>query len=242
MNGLMPFFTFFGGKWRAAPLYPAPIHDRIIEPFAGSAGYAVRHHDHKVILIEKDPVIAALWAWLIRVSSAEIRSLPLIIEDVRHLSIIPEARSLIGFWLNKGMTAPCNIPSKWMREGWRPKSVWGAEIRDRIACQVEKIRHWRVFSASYTDVPNGPATWFVDPPYEKSGVRYRVSSTLIDFKHLAAWCQERQGQVIVCEQDGAEWLPFKPFRTIKALEGKKGVKRSSEVIWTNEEIDHGEED
>src|SRR5690348_5384455 len=58
---LMPFFSFYGGKWRAAPKYPAPLYDTIIEPFAGSAGYAVRHYEKRVLLCEKDPVIAALW-------------------------------------------------------------------------------------------------------------------------------------------------------------------------------------
>jgi hypothetical protein len=38
-----PFFSFFGSKWRVAPHYPAPERDLIIEPFAGSAGYSLRH-------------------------------------------------------------------------------------------------------------------------------------------------------------------------------------------------------
>jgi len=38
---------------------------------------------------------------------------------------------------------------------------------------------------------------------------------------------------MVCENAGADWLPFRPFRTIKGLEGKRGGKKSEEVIWTN---------
>ncbi len=34
---MMPFFTYFGGKWRGAKHYPEPKHSHIIEPFAGSA-------------------------------------------------------------------------------------------------------------------------------------------------------------------------------------------------------------
>lgn len=41
---------------------------------------------------------------------------------------------------------------------------------------------------------------------------------------------------IVCEQDGASWLDFNPFREVKALEGKKGKRTSKEVIWTKEEF------
>jgi hypothetical protein len=32
---LRPFWRYYGGKWRAAPRYPAPRYDTIIEPFAG---------------------------------------------------------------------------------------------------------------------------------------------------------------------------------------------------------------
>lgn len=41
---LKPFFTFYGGKWRAAPHYAPPEFATIVEPFAGAAGYSVRHH------------------------------------------------------------------------------------------------------------------------------------------------------------------------------------------------------
>jgi len=56
------FFYFYGGKWLAAPRYPAPRYDTIIEPFAGSAGYSLRYPDKRVVLVERDPKIAATWA------------------------------------------------------------------------------------------------------------------------------------------------------------------------------------
>lgn len=61
MTGLRTFFNFYGGKWKAAPTYPAPKHDTIIEPFAGGAGYSLRHHERQVVLIDRDPVIAGIW-------------------------------------------------------------------------------------------------------------------------------------------------------------------------------------
>lgn len=111
----------------------------------------------------------------------------------------------------------------------RLNTYWGEGIRGRIANQLQHIRHWTIANKSYAEIENQDATWFVDPPYQVSGVRYRFNE--IDFDHLGKWCQSRQGQVMVCEQDGAAWLPFAHFRTVKALEGRNGAKKSKEVIW-----------
>jgi len=45
MSGLRPFWRYYGGKWRAAPSYPSPRCETIIEPFAGAAGYSLRYPD-----------------------------------------------------------------------------------------------------------------------------------------------------------------------------------------------------
>lgn len=227
--GLKPFFTFFGGKWRAAPHYPPPLHDVLVEPFAGAAGYAVRYPHLSVLVNDADPIIASLWDYLIHVSEDEIRHLPIDLEHVSEVPGPPEARSLVGFWLNKGSTGPRNVPSKWMRDDLRPNSYWGEVIRERIASQLQAIRHWKVRCGSYEDLVDRRATWFIDPPYRVSGVHYRYHD--IDFDQLAAWCRSRSGQVLVCEQAGAAWLPFEPFREIKALEGGRGSKTSREVLW-----------
>lgn len=231
MTALRPFFTYYGGKYRAAPRYPLPMHERIVEPFAGAAGYAVRHHSHAVELHDVDPTIAGLWDYLIHVDADEIRRLPIEIEHVDLLDVVPEAKSLIGFWLNKGTTAPRRSPGAWMRSGIRPHSLWGETIRERVASQVDAIRHWTITNGSYADADmSTPATWFVDPPYESpSGAHYRHHS--VDYAHLGAWCRSLPGQVIVCEQDGACWLPFEPFLVSKAMEGRNGKARSAEAIW-----------
>jgi hypothetical protein len=62
-----PFFCFYGGKWRAA----TPIHTTIVEPFAGAAGYATRYPDCNIVLVERDPIIAGLWRYLVGVKSSE---------------------------------------------------------------------------------------------------------------------------------------------------------------------------
>jgi hypothetical protein len=232
---LQLFFTYFGGKWRIAKHYPAPEYASVIEPFAGSAGYSLHYPHKQVFLYDINPIICAVWDYLIHVSAADILKLPDAVEDVRTLPshISQEARWLIGFWLNKGMISPCNIPGKWMRDhlriGQRLNSYWGAGIKQRIASQLEHIRHWKVQEGCYSDIQNDCATWFIDPPYELSGKKYPHSD--IDYGHLAEWCQARNGQAIVCEQGNASWLPFGHFREIKTLEGRKRSKRGSEVAW-----------
>jgi site-specific DNA-adenine methylase len=230
---LKPFFTFYGGKYRAAPYYPSPRHTSIIEPFAGSAGYAVRYHDRKVILYDIDPVIVGVWSYLIATPAAEIERLPLLEagRSVDDLPIPQEARWLIGFWLNKGSAGPCKTPSAWMRGGTRPNSYWGPVIRERIASQVDAIRHWKIEHASWNDIPNREGSWFVDPPYAGAGKHYRHSD--VDFAALAEWCRTRRGMVVVCENEGADWLPFTPFMRAKANPSKNGGKTSAEAIWTN---------
>lgn len=234
---MKPFFSFYGGKWRAAPRYPAPLHGSIVEPFAGSAGYSVRYYDRDITLVDADPLIAGLWDYLIHVPSSEIRRLPAVVEHVDEMSAPQEARWLVGFWLNKGMYAPCLTPSKWMREqhgkDGRLNTYWGEGVRDRIASQVENIRHWRIINGQYEAAPFIEATWFIDPPYNcEAGRRYKRQ--VHSYVMLAKFCRTRPGQIIVCEKEGADWLPFKPFMDIKSLEGKHGHGKSPEVIWIGE--------
>lgn len=237
---LKPFFSFFGGKWRAAPRYPAPKHDTIVEPFAGSAGYSVRHAEHNVILIERDPVIAELWRYLIAAQPDEIAALPLLRanDHVDQFGLAPGARSLIGFYLQKGAAAPGRSPGSWMRKAGEARfhqaQYWGPGLRDRIASQVGAIKHWRIVEGSYVDCSwDFPATWFIDPPYQVHGKHYRYSNRQIDFTALGDWCRARRGQVIVCEQVGATWLPFTPVPfLVQCTSGaQKGARRYSPEAW-----------
>lgn len=232
---LRPFFGYYGGKWRdALKYYPAPEFRTIVEPFAGSAGYALRHPSLNVVLCEIDPILTAVWRYLIRVKPKEILSIPNVDPDgsVDDLNVCQEAKWLVGLWLNRGVASPRKKPSKWMRDGVRPGSFWGSRVRETIASQVESIRHWQVHNRSYADCPvNRRATWFVDPPYEVTGRYYRFGSNLLDYTELADWCKSRKGQVIVCENAGATWLPFKPLADVKTT---RSSYRSREVYWLKE--------
>lgn len=235
-SSLKPFLSFYGGKWREAKKYPKPLHDTIVEPFAGSAGYSVRYSHLNVILCDADPIIASIWQYLTRVSSAEILALPDIPDgaDVNDIGVIQEAAWLIGFWLNAGSAQPRKTPSKWMRDNRNGSAFWGERVRRRIAKQVNEIRHWKVYNCSYENCPDDvKATWFVDPPYQEQGRHYKYGSDDIDFNNLSNWCRSRIGQTIVCENEGANWLPFKYLYQTKST---IGTRKSNEVMWTNTEM------
>jgi len=86
---LRPFFGYYGGKWRDAQKnYPAPKFRRLVEPFAGSAGYSLRYPDREVHLYEIDEVIVSVWQYLIRVKASEILRIPDLPLD-RNLVSVP---------------------------------------------------------------------------------------------------------------------------------------------------------
>lgn len=233
-----PFISYFGSKWRLAPRYPRPRHGVIVEPFAGGAGYSTRHHHHRVILVEKNPVVAGVWRYLIRASAGEILRLPLVEpgEKVSDKGLAPEPRALVGFWVNQGTTGPCNQLSQWGEK--KRDTFWGRAVRARIATQVDKIRHWQIIEGDYTLAPDIEADWFIDPPYEMMGKHYKEGADAIDFAKLGAWCRTRRGQVMVCENEGATWLPFRPFHMARSARPRVGETNdnavSAEAIWTND--------
>lgn len=67
---------YYGSKASLADKYLPPVHDVIVEPFAGSAGYASMYADHKVILIDRNPVVAGIWRYLIAATPDQIMALP----------------------------------------------------------------------------------------------------------------------------------------------------------------------
>ena len=238
MRGLQPFWRYYGGKNRAAKLYPAPEHDIIIEPFAGAAGYSCRYHWKQVILVDRSPIIAGIWRYLIKASAAEVLAIPDIPEggsvDDLPAWVPQEARWLAGFWCNTGTVTPSKRPSKWARShadshNWLG---WGARARDRCARQASKVSHWRIIEGEYSDAPDIEATWHIDPPYANKAGKYYPHQPE-SFAALAEWCEARRGLVMVCENQGADWLPFRSLATIKANESRTGGKTSAEVIWTN---------
>lgn len=195
------FLPYFGAKYMRAPHYPAPRFQTIIEPFAGGAGYSVRFHSYKVILIDKSEYVAGVWDYLIRTPSHEILALPLLEPgtDVSELSLPQEAKWLIGFWINQGSAVPKRTVGG--RASNQRAGSWNAYSRDRLANQVNQIRHWKIIHGDHREAPDIEATWFIDPPYQVQGRHY--PHQIEDYAELAEWCRERKGQTMVCESEGA---------------------------------------
>lgn len=233
---LRPFWRYYGGKWRAAPRYPSPRHRTIIEPFAGAAGYSLRYPDRDVILVEKYPTIAEIWRWLIAVTPAEVMRIPEVdaVDDLP--SWVPAgARALVGFSMNSVASTPRRTllaGRRKQRAMHRQFEGWTHALRDRVASQVDAIKHWRIIEDDWYRAPTIEATWFVDPPYNnRAGSHYVHGPRGIDYDMLARGCRVMPGQVIVCENEGADWLPFEPFGTFKAGPNNRSGG-SREMIWT----------
>jgi site-specific DNA-adenine methylase len=220
---MLPFVNYYGGKFRLAPDYGRQQRPHVIEPFAGFAGYSTYWEPAQVTLVEKDARLIAIWKYLQRASPQEIMRLPIDIETVDGLRICEEAKWLIGFWFDRGLSKP--------RRRRSALSYWDQKVRARIARQVEKIRHWQIIEGDYSTAPDIEAHWHIDPPYQGAGKHYAVNG--IDRAQLADWCKQRRGYVQVCESPEADWLPFEPFAivTAGACHGNRKRGFSAEAIF-----------
>jgi hypothetical protein len=230
LNALQkPFFKYFGSKRRHIFHYPPPRYDLIVEPFAGAASYALEYPSKQVHLYDVDPHVCRVWKYLISVPEREILSLPDIKQGttLSEYNLTAQQATLIGYWLGASGRVPRQVISPWAASD--PSAFWSKGVRETIASQLQFIRHWKIFSNPYTMAPNNEATWFIDPPYQGKGGSYLHGKSGIDYTYLRDWCNRRSGQVIVCEQEGAEWLPF---RHLIDIQGAR--LNSTEVIWTNE--------
>ena len=235
-----PLFKYFGSKWKGSKHYPEPRYSTIVEPFAGSACYSCHYPDRRVILSDLDEEVAALWQWLITAQVADFMVLPTeeLPEgfDLRELESCGFARpalDLVRRWQRIGHCS-CWTVSSW---NCRP-GMWGDDVREHVASSLESIRHWQAYHAPYWEIPVeaiGPATWFIDAPYQTPKGGYKHNA--IDFAQLAAWVRSLPGQVIVCEQEGADWLPFRPSHEITGIKRRvhhHAANFGKEMVWTND--------
>lgn len=199
-------WPYFGTKYKLAPKYPEPKFDKIIEPFAGAGQYSLLHFEKDVTLVDSYDLIINLWKWLQKCSTNDILSLPDIefgktLED--YTFDCAEAKNLVGFIIGMGSSSPRNKASAWstyLRPNRQPMH------KKRIAGNLYKIRHWKFIHGDYQCLANIDATWFIDPPYQTGGTQYKHST--IDYAGLSDWSKSRKGQVIVCENDKADWMDF----------------------------------
>lgn len=221
-------WSYYGAKTSIIDQYPKPKCDRIIEPFCGTARYALKYFEKEVLLVDKYEVITSIWLWLQKCSPKDVLSLPSFKagENINSVTYdCDEARYLVGFLCGFGFTHPRKIAT--VRNRDRPNHM-PAKIKE-IAASLFKIRHWQIYCGTYSEIPNQKATWFIDPPYQFGGHAYIMSNKKLDFVHLGGWCKEREGHVIVCENTRATWMDFKPMVVHHVRTG-----RNHEAIWSNE--------
>jgi site-specific DNA-adenine methylase len=202
-------WSYYGSKGNIIQHYPAPNFNKIIEPFAGTAKYALKYFDHDVLLVDKYDVITRIWQWLQKCSPNDVLSLPRLkfgeTVDQYNFDCI-EAKWFVGMIIVGAPTQPKKTASKW-KTVIRPNTQ---NYKLQFAADnLWKIRHWEIRQGDYVDIANEQATWFIDPPYQNGG-KYYVHSK-IDYGYLAQWSQSRMGDVIVCENTKADWLPFTPL-------------------------------
>ncbi len=221
-------WSYYGAKTNVVNHYPTPKCDKIIEPFAGSARYALKYFEKQVLLVDKYEVITKIWKWLQMCSPKDILGLPRLKagESLHDFTFdCEEAKLLMGFLVSYGLERPRMTATKkqTVRPNFIPYSL------QRISKNLFKIKHWEIQQGSYEDIDNQKATWFIDPPYQFGGQCYPVGSKKINFNHLGKWSRDRKGQVMVCENTKATWMDFKPMTQHK---GRTGIQH--EAIWCNE--------
>ncbi len=226
-------FYFYGGKRRLARSYPAPKHDVIVEPFAGSAAYSVTHLTpsllrpalDKVILIEKDKRVYDTWVKLLDMDADDVLNYP-----------IPEAGERTSDFLLMTSAVSNRIARQKEMVVTDRMPVVLRRMFKQIANVLPHVKgRVEVIHGDYTEAEDIEATWFIDPPYhvgsraQQRGMGYAegCNSAALDYNALGEWCQSRRGQKIVCEQDGADWLPFEHLA--RARDSIGGVQ--SEVVW-----------
>ena len=224
-------FSYYGSKSKIVHLYPRPRHNLIIEPFAGSARYALRYFDRDVILIDKCQFIIDIWHYLQSASAKDILALPELKpgDNLKNFNLSKGEKLLLGFLVQRGVARPGLTYSGWRDTNHSPTV---ADDLQRIAANLFKIKHWQIKLGDYTSAPSAEATWFIDPPYFVGGHKYKYSNKDLDFEALSCWVKSRKGQVIVCENASAEWMPFLGLTQMQGLRNP-----SSEVFWTNEKVE-----
>jgi site-specific DNA-adenine methylase len=221
-------FSYFGSKSKTINYYSPPIAGYIIEPFCGSARYACKYGlDCDVWINDKYDVIYKIWKWIRGATRKDLLSLPELKrgDDLRDFKQLSDSeRLLLGFSVNRGVQQPKNIMTDWA--AGNDGEIAG--LKNRLIHYVGGgISHWKITNRDWSDViTNRLATYFIDPPYQHRRTDYVVSSRSNLYKKLRKYCKTRRGQVIVCEGDNADWLPFENMKIIMGSRHKQ-----QENVW-----------
>lgn len=226
-----PLFKWFGSKWQASKYYPEPRCERVFEPYAGGAGYSLRHASKRVTLWESNTNLLALWYWLTREATEQaIREIPCHLPegtDIRTLGLTAGQALLLKHWQRTNNVGECWTVSPW---GNLP-GQWTENTRARVASEVGEVSHWQIRPIAYNEI----GTYFVDPPYL---FNYQYGSPPVDYAALAAQVRgiPAGSQAIVCEarcpktDKIPDWLPFEDFRRTVTSRRKQGEHTHSREV------------
>jgi hypothetical protein len=179
----------------------------------------------RVILVEKDPRVCEIWHQLLSMDVDELLDYP-----------IPKAGERTSDFLL--MTSACSnriARTQEMTVTSRMPVVLKRMFK-QIASVLPHVKgRVEIVEGDYTKAPDIEATWFIDPPYhvngraQSRGMGYAegCNSASLDYEALAGWCRSRRGQKIVCEQAGADWLPFEHLRWARDSIGNT----AAEAVW-----------
>lgn len=237
-----PLFKWFGSKWLSSKTLPFPKYDTIIEPFAGGAGYSLRHCSKRVILYEKNDHLIKLWNWLIHCATdRDILDIPTNIPigtDIRLIGMSLGQELLLKNWQRTNNVGNCWTISPW---GNSP-GQWTENTRARVADEIQYIKHWAIADNNplYNQAYHGRQfTWFVDPPYLYN---YDYKQPMLDYGELSDNVQRVKGQIVVCEaicpktQRVPDYLPFKYWASrITSRRKAENSHHSKELIYEAEQ-------
>ena len=229
-------FSYYGGKSKIVESYPRPVHDLIIEPFAGAAAYAFRYRECQVWLNELDPRTGAIWRFLLAPDATQwIEQFwpESVTVGARATDYLPGTAPMGIFELFRAEANQGTQGARGVHEQVTSMGVkcWPRTKRKLLEI-IPQISHWKFTDRDYRQINyDTPATWFVDPPYSNpAGRRYRTGG--LDYAELARWCQARVGQTLVCENAGATWLAFQPIEHRRvSIRSRYQHADAKEVLW-----------
>lgn len=232
MSRRLGMFDYYGSKNMLAKRYPAPKHGLIVEPFAGSAAYSMfwlpKNPNLKAVLVEKSQRVYDAWMWL---KSATEKDLDALLDQLKL------GERTTNFFIMSSQTSNAFFGCRYMTINKRMVDRFPGSVK-RMKSLLPIMPRVEIVHGNYAQIPNVEATWFIDPPYQPvngsiRGMGYDKKSNCtsldIDYPVLGQWCMERKGQVIVCEQEGADWLPFRILCQTKNSQDK----RYREMVWEN---------
>lgn len=210
-------FYYFGRKARLAPRYAEPAHDLVIEPFAGSMAYTLHHRPAQALGVEINLAVVDVWQRIAAMAPDDIAAFP----NPEIGTRVTDRWQMFAAGSHGTTRATSYLWTERMQRDFAKQRKMAAAAAPYVQESVE-YRH-----GDYRDAPDVEATWFIDPPYQN--VRRGYERDAIDYAELGEWCRSRRGLVIVCEQWGADWLPFRPLAAIRGTTNRQTV----EMVWTS---------